>query len=167
MPVIKVIRNTYLDDQALENVLAYVLRGPFTGGYGIDPDNAYELMAMVKSAYHKTGGVQLKHFIISFSTVEFDLLDFDGLLGLGYQVGQHFREYQMVYAIHMETHHVHLHFVMNTVSFLDGHKFSDGLVPFYELRRLLAEQFPRTGAELYLSERYSLGNPYMESHPIG
>lgn len=161
MPVIKVIRNTYMDDQALKNVLDYVLCGPFTGGYSIDPDYAYELMAMVKNAYHKTGGVQLKHFIISFSSVEFDLLDFEGLSALGYQVGQFFREYQMVYAIHTETHHVHLHFVMNTVSFLDGHKFNGGLMPFYELRRILAEQFPRTGAELYLSERYTPSNPYI------
>ena len=67
MPNILVVRNTYPDLPALKRVLRYVDKTQFLGGYAVDPDFAFDQMRLVKEAYHKTEGVQLKHFIVSFS----------------------------------------------------------------------------------------------------
>ena len=69
MPNLILVRNEYQDYRALRRVLAYVLRSNYYGGYGIDPDQAYRQMVLVKEAYHKRTGVQLKHFFLTFSTM--------------------------------------------------------------------------------------------------
>lgn len=160
MPNIILVRNTYPDAGALERVIAYVKKTALCGGYGIDPDFAYEQMLAVKKAYHTLQGVQLKHFFITFTNSEIGLLDFADILNLGFQTGMLFREYQMIYCIHLDSGHVHLHFVMNTTSFLDGHKYSDGLSMFNKLRYQLQEQFPKEPVCLYHTSSYDENNYY-------
>lgn len=160
MPNIIVVRNIYPDAGALERVITYVKKTALCGGYGINPNFAYEQMMAVKKAYHTLQGVQLKHFFITFTHSEMGLLDFADILNLGVQTGKLFREYQMLYCIHLDSGHVHLHFVMNTTSFLDGHKYSDGLSMFNKLRHQLQEQFPFTAVCLYQTNCYDSGNYY-------
>lgn len=160
MPNVIMVRNEYPDDRSLQNVLEYVLRSSYCGGYGIDPDIALKQMRFVKESYHKSSGVQLKHFIISFTNHEMLYLDFQDLLNLGFRVGQHLGEYQLVYGIHIDSEHTHLHFAMNTVSFLDGHKFADGLLPFRRLCSLLSELFPESQVHLCQTGPLSRENPY-------
>ena len=160
MPNVILVRNDYPDTESLYRVLNYVLRGSLSGGYAVDPNHAYGQMLMVKKAFCKTEGVQLKHFFITFSNDEMGTLDFEDILKLGFQTGQLFREYQMVYGIHLDSGHVHMHCVMNTVSFLDGHKYSDGLAMFNRLRSMLAVAFPAFQTNLLFTERYDYNNPY-------
>ena len=137
MPNLILVRNEYQDYRALWGVLDYVLRSNYYGGYGIDPDQAYRQMVLVKEAYHKRTGVQLKHFFLTFSNHEMLYMSFEDILNLGFEVGRFFGEYQLVYAIHLDSNsnHTHLHCVMNTTSFQDGHKYSDGLSKFNEIGR--------------------------------
>lgn len=118
---------------------------------------AYQLMVLVKDAFHTRTGVQLKHFFLTFSDQEMLHLDFDEILRLGFEVGAFFGEYQMVYAIHLDSssNHTHLHFVMNTTSFQDGHKYSDGLSKFNALCRYLRERYPRFETHLFHTEHYN------------
>ena len=160
MPNFILVRNEYQDYRALRRVLTYVLRSDLYGGYGIDPCRAYEQMVFVKAAYHKKSGVQLKHFFITFHDREMLYVGFEDILQLGFEVGKYFGEYQMVYGIHLDSNHVHLHFVMNTTSFLDGHKYSDGLSKFNGLCRYLRERFPRFEVHLFQSGHYSADDPY-------
>lgn len=162
MPNIILIRNTYPDEGALYRVIYYALRDALNGGYAIDPAHAYTQMQMVKKAFYKTEGIQLKHFIISFSDSEMAILDFDDILNLGFQVGLFFREYQMVYGIHLDSGHIHMHVVMNTVSFIDGHKYSGGITQFSGLCRHLRVLFPKFRTQLYCTERYNYSNPYTQ-----
>ena len=127
MPNLLIVRNSYLDFGSVQRLLNYVLRTSFYGGYAIDPEQAYDQMRLVKEAYHKTEGVQLKHFLLTFSHEEMMHLDFKDLLELGFQVGKVLERYQIVYCIHLDSDYIHMHFVMNTVSFEDGKKYSDGL----------------------------------------
>lgn len=163
MPVIILIQNEYPDKGSLSRVLNYVLRSDLIGGYGVNPDYALKQMCLVKRAFHKEDGVQLKHFIISFSAYELSQIGFDEILELGFQIGQLFQEYQMVYAIHLDTNHVHLHMVMNTVSFMTGRKYCDGNVGFLRLRGKLQEKFPRSDVGLYWSDPLSKINKYTHS----
>ena len=160
MPNLILVRNEYQDYRALRRVLTYVLRSNLYGGYGIDPARAYEQMVFLKEAYHKKCGVQLKHFFITFRDREMLYVGFEDILQLGFDVGKYFGEYQMVYGIHLDSNHVHLHFVMNTTSFRDGHKYSDGLSKFNALCRYLRERFPRFEVHLFQSGHYSADDPF-------
>ena len=160
MPNLILVRNVNQYYRALRRVLTYVLRSNLYGGYGSDPSRAYEQMVFVKEAYHKKSGVQLKHFFITFHDREMLYVGFEDILQLGFEVGKYFGEYQMVYGIHLDSNHVHLHFVMNTTSFMDGHKYSDGLSKFNALCRYLRERFPRFEVHLFQSGHYSADDPY-------
>ena len=160
MPNVIVVRNDYPDSASLMRVIDYVQRSQMGGGYAIDPAFAFPQMMLVKKAFHKTRGLQLKHFVISFTNNEVGVLDFDDLLNLGFQIGILFQEYQMIYNIHLDSEHVHLHFIMNTVSFLDGHKYSDGFVGFRKIRNFLLDHYPRFHSDIFLSDRYDELHPY-------
>ena len=160
MPNLILVRNEYQDYRALYRVLDYVLRSNLCGGYGIDPNKAYEQMLLVKEAYHKRTGVQLKHFFLTFSDQEMIYLSFQDILNIGFEIGKYFEEYQMAYAIHLDSNHTHLHFVMNATSFLDGHKYSDGLSKFNALCRYMRERFPKFEVHLFQSGHYSIDDPY-------
>ena len=103
MPNILLIENTYPDPASLSRVLNYIFRSNIIGGYALDPQNASHQMMLVKRAFHKEDGVQLKHFVVSFSTAEMYRYDTDDLLHLGFEIGQLFQEYQLAYAIHYDS----------------------------------------------------------------
>lgn len=155
MPNLLIVRNSYPDLGSVQRLLNYVLRTPFYGGYAIDPENAFNQMRLVKEAYHKTEGVQLKHFLLTFSHEEMIRLDFKELLELGFQVGKVLERYQIVYCIHLDSDHIHMHFVMNTVSFEDGKKYSDGLVGFQRVKDFLEKRFPKWKTQLIFREVYA------------
>lgn len=155
MPNLLIVRNSYLDLGSVQRLLNYVLRTPFYGGYAIDPEQAYDQMRLVKEAYHKTEGVQLKHFLLTFSHEEMMHLDFKDLLELGFQVGKVLERYQIVYCIHLDSDYIHMHFVMNTVSFEDGKKYSDGLVGFQRIKDFLEKRFPKWNTQLIFREVYA------------
>ena len=155
MPNLLIVRNSYLDLGSVQRLLNYVLRTSFYGGYAIDPEQAYDQMRLVKEAYHKTEGVQLKHFLLTFSHEEMMHLDFKDLLELGFQVGKVLERYQIVYCIHLDSDYIHMHFVMNTVSFEDGKKYSDGLVGFQRVKDFLEKRFPKWNTQLIFREVYA------------
>lgn len=155
MPNLLIVRNSYLDLGSVQRLLNYVLRTSFYGGYAIDPEQAYDQMRLVKEAYHKTEGVQLKHFLLTFSHEEMMHLDFKDLLELGFQVGKVLERYQIVYCIHLDSDYIHMHFVMNTVSFEDGKKYSDGLVGFQRIKDFLEKRFPKWKTQLIFREVYA------------
>lgn len=155
MPNLLIVRNSYPDLGSVQRLLNYVLRTPFYGGYAIDPEQAYDQMRLVKEAYHKTEGVQLKHFLLTFSHEEMMHLDFKDLLELGFQVGKVLERYQIVYCIHLDSDYIHMHFVMNTVSFEDGKKYSDGLVGFQRIKDFLEKRFPKWNTQLIFREVYA------------
>lgn len=155
MPNLLIVRNSYPDLGSVQRLLNYVLRTSFYGGYAIDPEQAYDQMRLVKEAYHKTEGVQLKHFLLTFSHEEMMHLDFKDLLELGFQVGKVLERYQIVYCIHLDSDYIHMHFVMNTVSFEDGKKYSDGLVGFQRVKDFLEKRFPKWNTQLIFREVYA------------
>ena len=46
---------------------------------------------------------------------------------LAFQISAYYsQQYQIIFSVHEDTDHWHIHFVMNTVSFVDGKMFSEG-----------------------------------------
>ncbi len=109
------------------------------GGIGIDAQNAFMRMTAVKKIYHKPGGRQYVHFIVSFrdKVPESEALDIAGHLALFYD------DFQVLYAVHNNTNNVHVHFIINTVNVTDGHKYSQSRRELQQLKnyfQLLCDQ---------------------------
>ncbi len=99
------------------------LEGAFVGCKNIaDEKNAAAEMMEVKFFYGKTGGRVALHGIISLDGEESDQKNAGKLMMLMSDVlDEVFPDHQAVYAVHMNTENLHVHFIINTVG-LHGKK---------------------------------------------
>lgn len=120
-------KGKYRDLDAKGDLINYILN-PYktphnlTGGAGVDPNNIAYSMSEISANFGKENGVQLRHFILSFSPYE--LCDLEIAEQIARDVVHYFlREYQTVYSVHEDTDHLHIHIVINSVSHVDGHRY--------------------------------------------
>lgn len=147
MPILKIKNDSYVGENALENVVNYVLQADRYGGLAVDPEHAVFQMRLVKQLWSKTDGRQVRHIILSFSKHE--VLDYYDAMRYGYQICQYFGgHFQIVFGLHTNTEHVHLHFALNTVSFVDGSKFSAGPSDYWTLRNYVQSLMPQWKVDL-------------------
>ena len=59
----------------------------------------------------------------------------DRRMEIGYIVAGYFTGWQIVFGIHINEEHLYIHFVMNTVSYENGLKFSYGIREFQDIRQ--------------------------------
>ena len=163
MPNIILIQNEYPDEAARTKVINYICRSGLVGAYGLNADYARRHFEMVFKHFHKTEGLLLQHFVITFTTQEAYRLDVEDILRIGFQVGKLFAQYQMVYAVHLDARYIHLHILMSRVSFIDGTKYSDGLAGFWRLKAMLQQQFPKSDVGIYHSYPDSEHNTYKDT----
>lgn len=129
--IVKVINNGYEHPLALKGLIKYILTDKDTKGNTryydgcyINPENVEREMMDVKQYFRKTQGRQARHFIVSF----------DDYVCMGRQADHlarqiceyYYNTFQIMYSVHEDTDNYHIHFVMNTVSWVDGHMFSEG-----------------------------------------
>lgn len=115
------------DYQALKDVLAYAKdeekteREFFAEGINCNPATARDQFISVKEAFGKTDGIQAYHGYLSFK--EQDITP-----ELAQKIGMEFanavwgKRFQVLVTTHLNTKHLHCHFVINSVSFVDGRK---------------------------------------------
>lgn len=112
--------------QALKDVLEYAKDEEkteqqfYVSGINCNPNNARDQFVAVKEQYNKTGGIQAYHGYISFK-------DTDNLSpDLAHQIGIEFanrvwgERFQIVVTTHLNTKCLHCHYVINSVSLVDG-----------------------------------------------
>lgn len=134
-------KGKYRDIEAKEYVTTYILNPykmphNYWGLWRTDPRNIAGSMMNVSHKFGKENGVQLRHFIISFSTYE--LKDFSIANEIGHLVMRFFgREYQTVYAVHEKADNPHIHIIINSVSYIDGHRYYGTRKEFYDMMRYL------------------------------
>ena len=126
MPLLKIVDGSYFNEDAMVRVINYVCRSGYVGGLGVNPECAALQMSLVKHIWHKPEGRQIRHFLLSFSDDE--SIDLDGLMAYGYQIASYYYEmgYQIVFGVHTNTNHPHIHFAVNTVNFRNGYMYSQG-----------------------------------------
>lgn len=166
MPNVVIVRNTYPDIAALNNVIHYALnKAAFRGGYGVTPEieSAQMQMLFVKQAFYQTDALQLKHFFITYSHEEAMYIDFDEMMLAAFEAAKLFGEYQMVYGLHLDGSHVHVHIVMNTTSFIDGRQYSDGLSGFMKVCGMLKKKYPQYRANLCQTRPYTPKEPFTDA----
>ena len=143
MPILKIVEESYSNKDAMVNVINYICRGPFIGGLGVNPNCAALQMSLVKYVWYKTGGRQVRHFIVSFAGNE--STDPDELIAYGYAIANYYYEkgFQVVFGVHTNTGHLHIHFAVNTVNFRNGYMYGDGWSDAGLLRKYIQDLMPR------------------------
>lgn len=135
-------RGKYHDPYAKEDLINYILNPQkarhYSCGYNVNFDNPADSMEQVSAHYNKTDGVQLRHFIISFHPTELDKPKIANAIAM--QIAGFFVfEYQTVYAVHEDKYHLHIHMVINSVSYVDGHRYKGTKKEFYDFKNYLSE----------------------------
>lgn len=93
-------------------------------GYNCSPESVAEEMMVTKMTWNKTDGRTYKHFVQSFHKDESITPEMAHKLANEFvRACPQFRGFEVLVATHKDREHVHTHFIMNSVSFEDGHKF--------------------------------------------
>ena len=128
----------------------------FVNGINCKYENAFKRMTETKKEYDKTGGILGYHIIQSFAPGE-------GTPESIHELGKEFARrafgdrFEVVVATHLNTGCLHNHYVVNSVSFMDGKKYYDNNESYARLRRISDE----------LCREYELSvieNPKKRSH---
>lgn len=145
MGILKIIRNTDDGLQYMYNVLNYITNGHTDYdkiySFNTDIDDAYNQFLIVKRYFDKTSGNPVFHFIISFTTRTTHYNDLECTEGLCRNIASYFTDrYQIVWCIHEKrtsskyggiSSVYHAHFVMNSVSYIDGKMFGGSHAEMY------------------------------------
>lgn len=132
------------DYQALRDVVAYAKdeekteRELFCAGIHCNPQTAREQFITVKEQFDKPDGIQAYHGYLSFEKT-------DITPELAQQVGMAFAErmwgdrFQVLVTTHLNTEHLHCHFVVNSVSFRDGKRLQNKEKAWWYFRHIADE----------------------------
>ena len=126
------LKKEFTEDQyqALADVLTYAKDEEkteheyYVEGINCNPSNARDQFVEVKNHFGKNSGVQAYHGYISFKEENISP-------ELAQKIGMEFvnelwgKRFQAVVTTHLNTKHLHCHFVINSVSFLDGKKLAN------------------------------------------
>ena len=135
------------DLQGLRDVMDYATQDykteeqRYVSGVNCSPEIAREQMMMVKRQFGKEGGIIAFHGYQSFAPGE---VMPEQAHEIGVELAQRLwgDRFQVVVATHLDREHIHNHFVLNSVSFVDGKKYNDCKAT-YALMRQTSDQLCR------------------------
>lgn len=131
MAILKIVnrRNGKRKRSHLAGVIKYVLKTEKTEekliyGQNLEPERAYQMMMETKDLFNKRKGMDYFHFVLSYPpnekiTPEQALEQAKELL----ERTKKFRGYETLVAVHRDKKHIYVHFIVNSVNFVDGRKF--------------------------------------------
>lgn len=151
-------KGKYYDEDARYDVVNYILYSDqairYCGCYGVNLIDIAESMDLVAAQYGKNSGVKLRHFIISFSP--FEKVSPEKANEIGKVAASYFgREYQVVYSVHESADNLHIHIVINSVSYIDGHRYGGTKKEFYGFINYMERALQQFGIHSlrYVSDR--------------
>ncbi len=125
-------KTTYSHDelQSLRDVMNYATQDykteeqRFVSGVNCIPEIARDQMMMVKRQFGKEGGIAAFHGYQSFAPGE---VTPEQAHEIGVELAKKLwgDRFQVIVATHLDKEHIHNHFVLNSVSFVDGKKYND------------------------------------------
>lgn len=110
----------------------------YVSGLNCDAANAYEDMTAVKRHFGKTDGNLAYHAYQSFKPGE---VTPEQCHEIGVELAKVLwgSNYQVLVATHLDRAHLHNHFLINSVSFMDGRKFNDDKAAYRRMRAVSDE----------------------------
>lgn len=143
MAVIKVIDEKYYDKKSLQYVIKYATNPEktntvFVGSTGTnahDTNKMIDQMMKVKRGFDKVDGYrQLRHIVVSFDSDE--NITAEKAYFIAYDIAKFYsNNYQICFGIHLDTDNIHIHFVQNTVNYMNGKLFSGAPGELSEFKR--------------------------------
>ena len=126
----------YENEKDLKNLINYAVREDKceNGVYGAQgvikdtPDSMYRQMLDIQTFYRKEKGRRAIHFVLSFSKLEERFIGEREALMIGYAIADLYKDKQILFAVHTNTDNLHIHFIMNPVSYVDGVKFTSSIL---------------------------------------
>ena len=99
------------------------------------PDTSYQEMINVKKQFFKTDGIQCFHAVQSFAQGE---ITPEQAHEIGMKLAKRLwgDKFQVVVTTHLNTENLHNHFVLNSVSFLDGKRFCNTKKDYANMRKI-------------------------------
>ncbi len=129
MAILKAVNVKVGRNASLKGIINYVLQPKkteeqLTTGFCCDVPKALEYFKETKENFGKTKGRQYYHFVQSFPPNENISAKqaHDAAVKFAEKCKK-FWGFEMIIVTHKDRDHLHTHFVMNSVSFVDGHKF--------------------------------------------
>lgn len=116
-----------INEGGLSRVLQYAANPKKTNnklyisGINCEPETAYEEFTAVKCSYAKADGIEAYHGYLSFKEQN---ITPELTMKIGTEFAQEVwgKRFQVLVTVHTDTEHPHCHFVINSVSFVDGKK---------------------------------------------
>lgn len=141
MAVIKAVSSKAGIGQALD----YVTKDEKTekklvSGLNCEPDTAKEEMQATKELWGKTGGRTYKHFVQSFAPEE--KIEPEQAHCIACQMAAErpeWKGFEVLIATHQDKDHIHSHFIVNSVSFEDGHKLQQSRTDLQNMKDMSDE----------------------------
>lgn len=130
--------------QGLHNVLNYTSQDGktekqfYVSGINCDPTTACKQMSGTKLQFQRTYGILAFHGYQSFALGEANP---ETAHAIGVKPAQELwgDRFEVVVSTHMDKHHLHNHFVLNSVSFIDGKRYYENKAT-YSLMRQASDQ---------------------------
>lgn len=118
--------------------------GKWVTAINCTPETAYQEFRNTKKLFNKNDGTQYFHFVQSHPS------GYDISPELALEIAREFAEkafegFQCVIACHTDAPHIHCHFIVNSVSCEDGHKFRSNKFTLKAMRELSDEICERHG----------------------
>lgn len=131
-------RNKFFDDNSYHDAITYITnpsKAARTGGAGITSlESAAEEMEQTAILFGKNVGKRLRHSVLSFTAKENISPEQANIFAA--EIIKHYApEYQIAYAVHSNTDNLHIHFVMNQISYVDGHRYRGQKKDYYDFQR--------------------------------
>ncbi|MCM1427579.1 MAG: relaxase/mobilization nuclease domain-containing protein, partial [Eubacterium sp.] len=134
---------SYILKRDTMNLLYYIaVPAEICSGYGISLssiETVFNEFEYIKKYWNKAeeGRRQVRHLIVSF---EDPYISLDVVGKIAWEIGGIYgKSYQVFYGVHTDTTHTHIHYAINTVSFVDGKMFSEGVADYIELNKKINE----------------------------
>lgn len=153
MAVIKAISSK----AGISTALDYVTKDEKTkkklvSGLNCEPDTAKEEMQATKELWGKTKGRTYKHFVQSFAPEE--KIDPEQAHRIACRMAAErpeWKGFEVLIATHQDKDHIHSHFIVNSVSFEDGHKLQQSRADLQNMKDMSDEICRRQG--LHITEK--------------
>lgn len=159
----------------LRNLLRYVLQEEkteeklvdgtgdfhdFEYGYHYDPDRVLREYERVQEEYGKKGGRLAAHYILSFPPGEVSAAQAHELgLALAEKL---WSEHQVLVVTHTDKEHLHDHFIINSVSYTDGHKLHTTKQDLKVMKAACDELCEKNGLSVIKKGYHADGTPLEE-----
>lgn len=139
MAIIKAVSSK----SSIKTAIAYVSSKEKTeqkllSGYNLtSPETAYDEMQTTKEVWNKTDGRTYKHYVQSFAPDEAITPEQAHVIAKEFvECCPQFKGFEVLIATHQDREHIHTHFILNSVSFEDGHKFQQKSTELQEMKDL-------------------------------